>query len=34
VNLSTYVFKSQHYWMLFEPSMTRFSADWEQNPGW
>jgi hypothetical protein len=34
VNLSPYVFKSQHYWMLFEPSMTRFSADWEQNPGW
>jgi hypothetical protein len=34
VNLSPYVFKNQHYWMPFEPSMTRFSADWEQNPGW
>jgi hypothetical protein len=34
VNLSTYVFKTQHYWMPFEASMTRFSVDWEQNPGW
>ena len=34
VNISPYVFKSQHYWMPFEPSLTRFSADWEQNPGW
>jgi hypothetical protein len=33
-DVATYVFKSQHYWMPFAPSLTRFTADWEQNPGW
>ena len=32
--VENYVFKDQHYWLPFEPSLTRFSADWEQNPGW
>ena len=32
--VETYVFKDQHYWLPFEPSLTRFSSDWEQNPGW
>jgi len=34
VNVSPYVFKTQHYWMPFDPSLTRFTTDWEQNPGW
>lgn len=34
INVETYTFKDQHYWLPFEPSLTRFSADWEQNPGW
>jgi hypothetical protein len=34
VNVTTYVFKAQHYWMPFDPSLTRFTTDWEQNPGW
>lgn len=29
-----FVFKDAHYWMPFESSMTRFTTDWEQNPGW
>jgi hypothetical protein len=29
-----FIFKDAHYWMPFPISMTRFSADWEQNPGW
>lgn len=33
-NLTAYVFKDQHYWMPFEASLTRFTLDWEQNPGW
>jgi len=34
VNVTGYIFKDQHYWMPFETSLTRFTADWEQNPGW
>jgi len=34
VNVTSYVFKNQHYWMPFEASLTRFTVDWEQNPGW
>jgi hypothetical protein len=34
VDVTPYVFKDQHYWMPFEASLTRFTADWEQNPGW
>ncbi len=34
VDVTAYVFKDQHYWMPFETSLTRFTADWEQNPGW
>nr|MBD3620801.1 RagB/SusD family nutrient uptake outer membrane protein [Sunxiuqinia sp.] len=33
-NVQTYTFKDQHYWMPFETSLTRFTYDWEQNPGW
>jgi len=34
VNVTSYIFKDQHYWMPFETSLTRFTTDWEQNPGW
>lgn len=34
VDVTAYIFKDQHYWMPFETSLTRFTADWEQNPGW
>lgn len=34
VDKSPYIFKDQHYWMPFSTSLTRFTADWEQNPGW
>jgi len=34
INVTAYVFKDQHYWMPFETSLTRFTTDWEQNPGW
>jgi starch-binding outer membrane protein, SusD/RagB family len=34
VDVTSYVFKDQHYWMPFDPSLTRFTKDWEQNPGW
>jgi len=34
VDVSPYVFKDQHYWMPFDVSLTRFTTDWEQNPGW
>jgi starch-binding outer membrane protein, SusD/RagB family len=34
VDVTAYVFKDQHYWMPFETSLTRFTSDWEQNPGW
>ncbi len=33
-NVTAYVFKDQHYWMPFDVSLTRFTTDWEQNPGW
>lgn len=33
-DVATYVFKAQHYWMPFDPALTRFTKDWEQNPGW
>lgn len=29
-----FIFKDAHYWMPFPVGMTRFSEDWEQNPGW
>jgi hypothetical protein len=34
LNVTSYVFKDQHYWMPFATSLTRFTTDWEQNPGW
>ncbi len=34
VDVTPFVFKDQHYWMPFETSLTRFTLDWEQNPGW
>lgn len=34
VDKQVFTFKPQHYWMPFENSLTRFSTDWEQNPGW
>jgi starch-binding outer membrane protein, SusD/RagB family len=34
VDKAPYVFKDQHYWMPFNTNITRFTADWEQNPGW
>ena len=34
VDKAPYTFKDQHYWMLFNPNITRFTSDWEQNPGW
>ncbi len=34
VDITAFVFKDQHYWMPFDPSITRFTNDWEQNPGW
>lgn len=34
VDKQQFIFKDAHYWMPFPTSMTRFSADWEQNPGW
>ncbi|MCX6325165.1 MAG: RagB/SusD family nutrient uptake outer membrane protein [Bacteroidia bacterium] len=34
VDVAAYVFKDQHYWMPFDPSLTRFTTEWEQNPGW
>ena len=33
-DMQGFVFKDAHYWMPFDPSMTRFTEDWEQNPGW
>jgi hypothetical protein len=33
-DMQGFVFKDAHYWMPFESSMTRFTTDWEQNPGW
>jgi starch-binding outer membrane protein, SusD/RagB family len=34
IDLQSYVFKEAHYWMPFRTSMTRFTTDWPQNPGW
>jgi hypothetical protein len=34
VDKTPFVFKDQHYWMPFNPSITKFTTDWEQNPGW
>lgn len=34
VNKLAFVFKEPHYWMPFETKITRFTTDWEQNPGW
>lgn len=34
VDKQGFVFKDPHYWMPFENSLTRFTSDWEQNPGW
>jgi len=34
IDQQSYVFKEQHYWMPFATRMTRFTADWPQNPGW
>ena len=34
VDKTPFTFKDQHYWMPFNPTITRFTADWEQNPGW
>lgn len=34
VSKQVYTFKDQHYWMPFQTNMTRFTTDWEQNPGW
>ncbi|MCD6355216.1 MAG: RagB/SusD family nutrient uptake outer membrane protein [Prolixibacteraceae bacterium] len=29
-----YVFTDAHYWLPWKVSMTKFTTDWEQNPGW
>jgi hypothetical protein len=29
-----FVFTGAHYWMPFKTEMTRFTSEWEQNPGW
>jgi len=34
IDQQSYVFKEQHHWMPFATSMTRFTTDWPQNPGW
>ncbi len=34
IDQQSYVFKEAHYWMPFKTSMTRFTSDWPQNPGW
>ncbi len=34
VDKQGYVFKDAHYWLPFQTNMTRFTTDWEQNPGW
>lgn len=34
LDVTAFVFKDQHYWMPFDVSLTRFTTDWEQNPGW
>jgi len=33
-NSTPFVFKDANYWMPFSDDLTRFTADWEQNPGW
>jgi len=32
--VTPYVFTDAHYWLPFPVAMTRYSKDWEQNPGW
>ncbi len=34
VNQQSFVFKDANNWMPFTTSMTRFTSDWPQNPGW
>lgn len=34
IDQQAFVFAAAHYWMPFEPTLTRFTTDWEQNPGW
>lgn len=34
IDKGAFVFTDAHYWMPFTTSMTRFTKDWEQNPGW
>ncbi len=34
IDQQSFVFKDAHYWMPFLTSMTRFTTDWPQNPGW
>ncbi|MFC2115927.1 RagB/SusD family nutrient uptake outer membrane protein [Bacteroidota bacterium] len=33
-NSTPFVFKDANYWMPFTDDLTRFTSDWEQNPGW
>jgi starch-binding outer membrane protein, SusD/RagB family len=32
--LSSFTFLERQYWLPFNPSLTQFSTEWEQNPGW
>ena len=34
VDQQSFVFKEANYWMPFKTSMTRFTSEWPQNPGW
>lgn len=34
VDQQSFIFKDANYWMPFRTSMTRFTSDWPQNPGW
>jgi starch-binding outer membrane protein, SusD/RagB family len=34
IDQQSFVFKEANYWMPFATSMTRFTTDWPQNPGW
>lgn len=34
IDKQAFVFTDAHYWMPFKPEMTRYTEDWEQNPGW
>ncbi|MCK4921543.1 MAG: RagB/SusD family nutrient uptake outer membrane protein, partial [Bacteroidales bacterium] len=33
-NVTPFAFKDANYWMPFSDDLTRFTSDWEQNPGW